>query len=208
LSALGWMMPPVASAVDDLEHVHPEDRAAWRAWLVANHATARGAWLVSWKAATGRPRVAYDDLVEEALCVGWVDSRAGTIDEERSRLLFTPRKAGSGWSRPNKERIARLETAGLLLPAGTAVVEAARADGSWSALDDVENLAEPPALAAALDADPRARAHWDAFPRSAKRAILEWISTAKRPETTAKRIAETARLAAENVRANQWTPKG
>lgn len=196
------------SALDRLEHVHPEDRAAWRAWLVANHGIADGAWLVGWKAATGRPRLPYADAVEEALCVGWVDSRAGTIDAERSRLLFTPRKAGSGWSRPNKERVERLAEAGLMLPAGVAVVEAARADGSWFALDDVENLVEPPALGAALDADPRARGHWDAFPRSAKRAILAWISTAKRPETTAKRIAETARLAADNVRANEWRPKG
>jgi len=193
----------MASALDRLEHVHPDDRAAWRAWLVANHATAGGAWLVSWKAATGRPRIPYADAVEEALCVGWVDSRAGTIDDVRSRLLFTPRRAGSGWARPNKERVARLTAAGLMLPAGVAVVEAAKADGSWSALDDVENLVEPPELAAALDADPRARGHWDAFPRSAKRAILAWISTAKRPETRARRIAETARLAAENIRANR-----
>jgi uncharacterized protein YdeI (YjbR/CyaY-like superfamily) len=198
----------MASALDRLEHVHPADRGEWRAWLAANHADAPGAWLVSWKSATGRRRLAYGDAVEEALCVGWVDSRAGTIDEERSRLLFTPRKRGSGWSRPNKERIARLVDAGLMRPAGLAVVEAAKADGSWTALDDVENLVEPPALAAALDADPRARDHWDAFPRSARRAILEWISAAKRPETTARRIAETARLAAENVRANEWRPKG
>ena len=195
----------MTSAVDRLEHVHPEDRAAW---LVANHATAAGVWLVGWKAVTGRPRIPYADTVEEALCVGWVDSRAGTIDGERSRQLFTPRKAGSGWSRPNKERIERLTAAGLMLPAGVAVVEAAQADGSWFALDDVENLVEPQELAAALDADPRARNHWDVFPRSAKRAILEWISTARRPETKSKRIAETARLAAENVRANQWRPKG
>lgn len=197
----------MASALDRLEHVHPEDRGAWRAWLVANHAQAAGAWLVSWKAATGRPRMSYGDAVEEALCVGWVDSRAGTIDEERSRLLFTPRTRGSGWSRPNKERIERLTAEGLMLPAGIAVVEAAKADGSWFALDDVENLVEPPELAAALDAEPAARGHWDAFPRSAKRAILEWISTAKRPETRTKRITETVRLAAQDVRANQWRPK-
>src|SRR5262249_39990772 len=160
--------------------------AAWRAWLVANHAAADGAWLVGWKAATGRPRVPYADTVEEALCVGWVDSRAGTIDEERSRLLFTPRKAGSGWSRPNKEGVERRTDGGVRLPAGRGVVEAGRADGWWFALDDVENLVEPPELAVALDADPRARGHWDAFPRSAKRAILEWISTARKPETKSK----------------------
>jgi uncharacterized protein YdeI (YjbR/CyaY-like superfamily) len=97
----------MASALDRLEHVHAEDRGAWRAWLVEHHATAPGAWLVTWKAATGRPRMPDADAVEEALCVGWVDSRAGTVDEERSRLLFTPRRRGSGWSRPDKERIAR-----------------------------------------------------------------------------------------------------
>lgn len=192
------------SVLDELEWVHPPDRGAWRAWLVANHSVARGAWFVSWKKATGRPRLEYAEAVEEALCVGWVDSLARTVDGERSRLLMTPRKAGSGWSRPNKERIERLTAAGLMLSAGLAVVEAARADGSWSALDDVENLVEPDDLRAALDADPAARVHWDAFPRSAKRGILDWIRLAKRPETRARRITETVTRAASNERANQW----
>ena len=195
------------SVLDELEWVHPPDRGAWRAWLVANHAVARGAWFVTWKKTTGKPRLEYAEAVEEALCVGWVDSLAKTVDGERSRLLMTPRKAGSGWSRPNKERIERLTAAGLMLPAGLAVVEAARADGSWSALDDVENLVEPDDLRAGLDADPAARANWDAFPRSARRGILDWIRLAKRPETRAKRITETVTRAARNERANEWTPK-
>ena len=192
------------SVLDELEWVHPPGRAAWREWLVANHAVARGAWFVSWKKATGRPRLEYAEAVEEALCVGWVDSLARTVNDERSRLLMTPRKRGSGWSRPNKERIERLVAAGLMLPAGLAVVEAARADGSWSSLDDIENLVEPDDLRSALDADPAARANWDAFPRSAKRGILQWVMLAKRPETRARRVAETAMLAARNERANQW----
>ena len=194
------------STLDALEWVHPLGREEWRAWLAANHGTARGAWFVSWKKATGRPRLEYAEAVEEALCVGWVDSLARTVDDERSRLLMTPRKRGSGWSRPNKERIARLEVAGVMLPAGLAVVEAARADGSWSALDDVENLVEPGDLRAALDAEPSARANWDAFPPSARKAILTWISTAKRAETRLRRVEETATLAARNVRANEWRP--
>jgi uncharacterized protein YdeI (YjbR/CyaY-like superfamily) len=92
----------------------------------------------------------------------------------------------------------------MMLPAGLAVVEAARADGSWSSLDDVEDLIEPDDLRAALDADAAARANWDAFPRSAKRGILEWVMLAKRPETRAKRIAETVTRAARNERANRW----
>jgi len=138
----------------------------------------------------------------------WVDSLPRTVDDERSRLLVTPRKPGSGWSRINKERVERMTASGLMAPAGLAVAEAARADGSWSALDAVEDLIEPDDLRAALDADPAARANRDAFPRSARRGILEWISTAKRPETRARRIAETATLAARNARANQWRPSG
>lgn len=197
------MTPPRRSGFPD-EHAHPETRAEWRAWLHDHHASSGGVWLVSWKRATGKPRVEYDDAVEEGLCYGWIDSVQRTVDDERSRLLFTPRKRGSGWSRPNKQRVERLLTAGLIQPAGRAVIEAAKADGSWSALDDVENLVEPDDLRAALDADPAARREWDAFPRSVKRGILEWISTAKRPETRTRRITETAEMASRGERANQW----
>ena len=191
----------------DAPQVHAETREAWRDWLAAHHETAAGAWLVSWKKATGRPAVGYDAAVEEALCVGWVDSTGRRLDDERSMLYFAPRKARSGWSRPNKERVARLSTAGLMRPAGLAVVAAAQADGSWSLLDDVENLVVPDDLRAALDAHEGAASHWEAFPRSAKRGILEWIVQAKRPATRANRVEETARLAAQNERANQWRPR-
>jgi uncharacterized protein YdeI (YjbR/CyaY-like superfamily) len=190
--------------LDDLERVHPADRAEWRAWLAENHATSPGVWLVTWRRASGRTPLAYEDAVEEALCVGWVDSLGRAVDAERTSLLYTPRKSGSGWSRPNKQRVARLEEAGLMRPAGRAVVEAAIADGSWTMLDDVEDLVEPPELRALLDADPAARAHWDAFPRSAKRGLLEWIVQARRPETRARRIAETAEAASRGERANEW----
>jgi uncharacterized protein YdeI (YjbR/CyaY-like superfamily) len=184
--------------------VHPLTRAEWRAWLEQNHTRAEGVWLITWKKATGQPRVEYDEAVEEALCFGWVDSKPNKLDDARSMLYFAPRKAGTGWSRPNKERVERMLQAGLMAPAGLAKVEAAKQDGSWAALDAIERLEEPPDLASALDANRAARAYWDAFPRSVKRGILEWISTAKRPETRATRIAETVRLAAENKRANQW----
>ena len=94
--------------------------------------------------------------------------------------------------------------AGRMTPAGLAKIEAAKRDGSWSALDTIEALEVPPDLAAALAANPNAQQHFAAFPRSVKRSILEWIANAKKPETRAKRVKETARLAAENIRANQW----
>lgn len=191
------------------EQVHVETREQWRAWLAEHSATSPGVWLVTWKAGSGRPRLAYDDLVEEALAFGWVDSRPRTLDEDRSQLLVTPRQPGSGWSRRNKERVHRLTEAGLMTAAGQAVVDAARRDGSWTALDAVETLSEPDDLRAALDAAPAARRAWDGFPRSARRAVLEWIRAARTPPTRARRVEQTVSDAEVGRRANQWRqPKG
>lgn len=183
---------------------HPQleitSRDQWRKWLAEHHASAPGIWVVTYKKGRGA-HVPYAELVEEALAHGWIDARGRALDEDRSQLLLTPRRPSSAWSRLNKQRIAQLTAAGLMTPAGQAVVDAAKERGTWTALDDIENLVEPDGLRAALDADPAARRHWDAFPRTAKRAILVWIADAKRPETRARRVAETARLAAEDVRA-------
>ena len=186
--------------------VQPRSRAAWRKWLERNHTRAQGVWLVSYKKATGKPRVEYDEAVEEALCFGWIDSKANKLDDERSMQWYGPRKARTGWSRINKARIEKLIAAGLMAPAGLAKIEAAQQDGSWASLDAIENLEVPPDLAQALAANEQAQQHFEAFPRSAKRAILEWIASAKRPDTRGKRVEETVRLAADNIRANQWRP--
>jgi uncharacterized protein YdeI (YjbR/CyaY-like superfamily) len=161
-------------------------------------------WLISYKKAANKPAVSYDEAVEEALCFGWIDSKPGKLDDARTMLYFAPRKRGSKWSKPNKERVARLLEAGLMAPAGLAKVEAAKLDGTWTALDAVEALEVPPDLAAALAQYPQAAEFWEAFPRSVKRGILEWIVSAKKPDTRANRVNETARLASENKRANQW----
>ncbi len=183
---------------------HPATRAEWRAWLEQNHTRPNGVWMISYKKAVGKPYVTYDEAVEEALCFGWIDSKGNKLDDERTMLWFTPRKPRTGWSKPNKERIARLLAAGLMAEAGQAKIDAAQQDGSWSALDAVEALEIPPDLAAALAAYESAQTHFEAFPRSVKRAILEWVASAKTPATRARRIEETARLAQENQRANQW----
>ena len=191
----------------DGERVHAETVAQWRAWLVEHADRGTGAWLVSWKKATGRPSVGYDDAVVEALAVGWVDSTAGTVDAERSMLWFAPRKRGSGWSRPNKLRLERLEREGRMQDRGRTVVEAAKADGSWTLLDDVEDLVVPPDLAAAFDGHPGSRESWETFPRSVKRAQLEQVVQAKRPETRARRIEQIAVAAARGERAFMPRPR-
>ena len=187
--------------------VHPKTRSAWRKWLETHHARPEGVWLVAYKKSTGKSRFQYDESVEEALCFGWVDSKVNKLDDERSMLWFAPRKAGTGWSKPNKERIERLLSLGLMHPAGLAKVEQAKADGSWSLLDAVEALEVPADLAKALAEYPSASRNFENFPRSVKRNILEWIQIAKKAETRAARIEETARLAQDDVRANQWRDK-
>ena len=184
---------------------HPLSVADWRVWLETHHPRGEGVWVITYKKAAGKPTLTYDEIVDEAMCFGWVDSTPRKLDDERSMRYVAPRKAGSGWSRVNKERIARLTVEGRMAPAGLAKIAAAKADGSWSLLDVVENMEIPDDLAKAFVRHPGSATHFEAFPRSVKRGILEWIHTAKRAATRAQRIEETARLAAENVRANQWT---
>jgi uncharacterized protein YdeI (YjbR/CyaY-like superfamily) len=119
-------------------------------------------------------------------------------------LRFTPRKSGTGLSKLNKDRVERLIAEGRMTAAGLEKVEAAKKDGSWNALDAIEALEIPTDLGGALDSFVHAREYFEAFPPSVKKNILTWIADAKKPETRAKRIGETARLANENIRANQW----
>ena len=184
--------------------VHPKSRAEWRKWLEENQARKEGIWLISYKKDTGKPRFDYDESVEEALCFGWVDSKPAKLDDERSMLWFAPRKPKTNWSKLNKDRVEKMIKAGLMAPAGLAKVEAAKKEGSWNALDGVEALEIPPDLAKVLSKNKTAKEYFEAFPRSVKRGILEWILNVKRPETRTKRIEETVSLAEKNVRANQW----
>ncbi|MBD1876496.1 YdeI/OmpD-associated family protein [Nodosilinea sp. FACHB-131] len=184
--------------------IQVESRAEWRAWLTANHTRSEGLWLITYKKRSGKPHVSYDEVVEEALCFGWIDSKGNRLDDERTMLWVAPRKSGTGWSALNKKRIAALIEAGLMMPPGLAKIEAAKQDGSWELLDAIERLEVPADLALALAENELASANFEAFPRSAKRGILEWIASAKRAETRDRRIAETVELAAQNLRANSW----
>ena len=191
--------------------VQVESRTQWREWLAANHSRSGGIWLITYKKRPGLPYVSYSDVVEEALCFGWIDSKPNKLDEECTMLWLAPRQPGTGWSALNKKRIAAMTAAGLMMPPGLAKIEAAKQDGSWEKLDAIERLEIPADLAAALAANATAKANFEAFPRSARRGILEWIASAKRAETRDRRIAETVDQAAQNIRANSWprrSPKG
>jgi uncharacterized protein YdeI (YjbR/CyaY-like superfamily) len=180
---------------------HVETRAQWRAWLEAHHADTRGVWLCSWRTATNRPRCPYPEAVEEAICFGWIDSTTTILDADRGLQLFTPRKAKSSWTRLNRQRAADMEAAGLMTDAGRRTIEVAQANGWWTIADPVEDLIEPDALAAALDATPAARTAWDGFPPSARKQMLWWVVSAAKPETQQRRIDEIVAKAAVGERA-------
>jgi uncharacterized protein YdeI (YjbR/CyaY-like superfamily) len=180
---------------------HAAARPQWRAWLEANHATEPGVWLCAWRSVTGRPTCPYPDVVEEAICFGWIDSTVNTLDDERAMQLITPRKPRSTWTRLNRRRVADMEAAGLMTDAGRRSVEVARRNGFWTIYDPVEDLIEPDDLAAALDANPAARATWDGFPASARKQMLWWVISAAKPDTQATRIATIVDKAARGLRA-------
>lgn len=181
------------------DQIHPMTQAEWRAWLEANHEVSPGIWLVSYRSSTGKGRVTWDEIVDEAICFGWIDSVQRPLDDGRIMQLITPRKPGSPWSALNKRRIDRLEAEGRLAPAGMARIEAAKRDGSWTAADAVEALTVPPDLAAALAQQPGAAANFAAFSPSARKQLLWWIHSAKRVETRTKRIQTVVTSAAQKI---------
>jgi uncharacterized protein YdeI (YjbR/CyaY-like superfamily) len=183
------------------EVIQLSTRAEWRRWLSRNHQRTQGIWLVSFKKNSGQPGIRYEEAVEEALCFGWIDSLPKKLDDLRWQQWYSPRKPKSVWSKINKERIERLIASGKMRPPGLQKIEAAKADGSWTALDSAEALEIPPDLAAAFRANPPALGYFDAFPRSVKRGLLGYLSAAKRPETRAKRIQVLVEKAAANRRA-------
>ncbi|MGH1564135.1 YdeI/OmpD-associated family protein [Mumia sp. DW29H23] len=176
--------------------------AQWRGWLAEHHDDPEpGVWIV-WERVAADRRVSYEELIEEALAYGWIDGQAATLDDEHSMMWLTRRRPGSVWSRLSKERVERVVQSGRMTEVGQAAIDRAKADGSWTILDSVEDLVVPDDLAAAFDAVPGSRDRYEAFTPGQRKQVLRWLVDAKRPATREKRIAETVRLAAEGVPAN------
>ncbi|MEU5721933.1 YdeI/OmpD-associated family protein [Micromonospora sp. NPDC047738] len=168
------------------------DAAAWRRWLGEHHADPAGVWLVLAKRDSQRPTtLSYDQALEEALCHGWIDGQVKGRDESTYRQRFTPRRARSSWSARNVGIVARLLAEGRMHPAGIAEVDRAKADGRWDAAYPGPATAEVPSdLAAALAAEPRARAMFDILTAQNRYAILHRLTGAKRADTRERRIAQ------------------
>lgn len=179
-----------AAQVNISRTLHLETRSEWRAWLAEHHEKATEIWLVYNKKRSGRPRVAYDEAVEEALCFGWIDGLTKPIDADRYAQRFTPRREKSGWSDLNRRRFRRLVKEGRMTAAG-------RARGPSKA-SPVERSSSktPPYIVAALRGHPEAQRFFRELAPSYRRLYVRWIASAKREETRQRRLSEAISLLA------------
>lgn len=173
-----------------LKSYYAKDRKAWRNWLQKHHSKEQGVWLIYYKKDSGKSRVSYDDAVEEALCFGWIDSIMKPIDEDKYMQKFTPRKIKSVWSALNKKRIEKLLEQKLMRPAGMAIIEIGKKNGSWIQLDHVENFIVPPDLKKFFAKNKKVLKYFEGLGRFRQKQWLYRLHNAKLPETRAKRMAE------------------
>lgn len=187
---------------ENFERVEVTSAAELRAWLEAHHTQEASVWLVTYKKHTGEKYVSTGAILDEVLCFGWVDGIRRKLDTDRTMQLISPRKA-QHWAQSYRERAARLEAAGRMHPAGRAAIEESKRLGLWDYTDDVDALEVPDDLFAALEARHGALANFTAAAPSYRRNVLRWIKLAKTPPTRAKRIQQTAELAARNAKVPQ-----
>ena len=195
------------TVTDTVKIVRAKTRKVWRKWLEQNHTKEKGVWLIMYRKDSNVPSVNYAEAVEEALCVGWIDSIKKKRDAESSIQFFSQRKPKSYWSRLNRERVEKLSKQGLITPAGQTVIDLAKTNGAWTALGDVEEIVIPSDLKKRFSRNVKAYRNFEGFPPSSKKIILLWILNAKTPETRRKRIEETVLLAKKNIRANHYQKK-
>jgi uncharacterized protein YdeI (YjbR/CyaY-like superfamily) len=188
----------------DIETFYPKNRTEWRAWLEANHDKKQSIWLIYYKKKSNTPTVNYSEAVDEALCFGWIDSKAKPLDEEKFMQFFSRRKVKSVWSKINKEKVERLVKEGLMTKAGLEIIEQAKQNGSWTILDEAEALIIPKDLDDKFQKRPTPKNYFLGLSRSDKRNILQWLVLAKRPETRLKRITEIVELAEQNLKPKQF----
>ncbi len=175
----------------------------WRQWLHENHDTSKGVYLIFYKVDHEADSMRWEEAVKVALCYGWIDSTVKSLGNGKRRQYFCPRKPKSVWSKVNKQYIEELEAAGLMHQSGLDTIAAAKENGSWTALDDVENGVIPEDLQAAFDAAPKALINFKNFSRTHQKSYLYWLNHAKRPDTRMKRISEIVRLCAANKKSRE-----
>lgn len=172
----------------------------WRAWLHQNHNNTTGIYLIFYKVEHKMPSMRWEEAVRVALCYGWIDSTVKSLGDGKRRQYFCPRKPKSVWSKVNKDHLKELEAAGLMHESGLKVIAIAKENGSWTALDDVENGVVPNDLQHAFDRNTKAYNNYQGFTRSQRKSYLYWLNQAKREDTRKKRIKEIITLCAKGVK--------
>ena len=176
---------------------YPTSLAAWRRWLAKNHLSKQAVWLVYYNKKAAKKSISWSDAVDVALCYGWIDSKRIRIDAFASHQFFSRRKAKSTWSKINKQKVVKLSEAGLMAEAGLEAIEVAKQNGSWTMLDEVEELIIPDDLEKVFKSKQGSKNYFLGLSKSVKKAMLQWLVLAKQPETRQKRIAEIVKLVAE-----------
>ena len=179
-----------------------------RDWFDANHETADELWLGYHKKATGRPTITWSDAVDEALCVGWIDSVRYSLDAERSAQRFTPRRKGSVWSAINVRKVAELTAQGRMRPAGVAAFEARDPERTAIYSYEREDAALTDEEVGRLKANEAAWTDWERRSRSYKRTVTYWIASAKKQETRARRLDALIEAAAQGEPVGPMRPPG
>ncbi|WP_068943908.1 YdeI/OmpD-associated family protein [Chryseobacterium timonianum] len=179
-------------------------RQEWREWLMQNHRSVQNIWLICNTKKSGLPTVSWGELVDEALCFGWIDSTRKTVDSNSFMQLYGKRKIKSIWSKINKEKVQKLIDEGLMQPAGLESIDIAKENGSWTSLDSVEELLIPNDLEHAFTAHAGSKDYFLSLSKTVKKMMLHWVTFAKRPETRKKRINELVEHAAKKQRPERF----
>ena len=186
-------------AAAELDELVVADAAALRAWLAANHTTSPGVWLALTKKGGTVTTLTWQEAVDEALCVGWIDGQGRRRDEMTSSVRYTPRGARSIWSQRNVANFERLEAEGRVLPAGRAAADAAKTDGRWAAAYAPPSEAVvPDDLLAAIAEVPAAQAMFDVLTKTNRYALIHRLGSVRRPETRARKIEEFVAMLARH----------
>lgn len=190
----------------DIEnHFYFKNTVEWRLWLEGNHSNSSGIYLIFYKVDSKVESMRWEEAVKVALCFGWIDSTVKRLDDERRRQYFSPRNNKSVWSKLNKTYIKDLIGNGLMHEAGLTKIKVAKQNGSWIALDDVENLIIPENLQKEFDKNPIAFENYQNFSKSYRKGYLYWLNQAKRDETKQKRIKEIISLCKKNIKSrDSW----
>lgn len=185
-----------------IEVFYPESQTAWRQWLVKNQLSKQAVWLVFYAKSSDKPSITWSEAVDVALCFGWIDSKKIKIDEVTSHQFFSKRKPKSTWSKINKEKVCQLIEKGWMTQAGLDSINIAKQNGSWTILDEVEELVIPDDLEESFKKHKGSKAYFLSLSKSMRKMMLASIVLAKRPETRQKRIDEIAEFAGQKVRFN------